>query len=175
MTPAVDSRPMLTPLVRTALGTLWALWFGGIVITFIFATANFRNLTRETASLANGVLFPTFERYALVLAALSLAATVAWRALSKSRAATLTFVFLAAATIALVISAAVITPRILHLRNIGESHSPAFARAHGTSGVLYVHESLALLAARITFLTASPTPRRPTPSLTSPPASPPNP
>jgi hypothetical protein len=142
---------MLT-LTRTALGILWSLWFGGIAVTFIYATAMFRNLTRETASLANGVLFPTFERYALVLAALTLAATVAWRALAKSRAATLTFAFLAAATIALVLSAAVVTPKILELRRTGQSQSPAFARTHAQSGILYLTETAALLAAGITLL-----------------------
>jgi ABC-type enterobactin transport system permease subunit len=156
-------RPMLT-LSRTALGILWSLWFGGIISVFLFATTLFNGLGRESAAIATGVMFPAFERYALVLAALSLAATVAWRALSHSRAATWTFAFLAAATLALVISAAVITPRILHLRAIGETHSPDFARAHGISGVLYVIESLGLLAAGITFLTAGRTRIEPPPA-----------
>ena len=139
-------------LVRILLGIVWAIWLGGIVATFIFATAMFRNLTREQAGLTNGVLFPTFERYALVAAALALAAAVAWRALSRSRAATVTFALLAVATVALVISAAVVTPRILELRRSGQTESPAFKRAHGQSGMLYVAEAAALLGAGIALL-----------------------
>lgn len=143
---------MLT-FVRTLLGIFWALWFGGIMIVFVFAVALFRELDKSSAVLATGVMFPAFERYSLVLAALSLAVTVAWRALDKkSRAPGWTFGFLALATLLAVLSAAVITPKILRLRTANQTHTPEFARTHGQSGITYVAESVSLLAAGILLL-----------------------
>ncbi|HZZ44553.1 MAG TPA: DUF4149 domain-containing protein [Tepidisphaeraceae bacterium] len=147
----------MVTLIRTTLALLWSLWFGGIMSVFLFAIALFNGLGRESAALATGVMFPSFERYSLVLAALCLAATVAWRALTPSRAPAWTFAFLAAATLFAITSAAVITPRILHLRSLGQVHTPDFARAHAISGVLYVAESISLLLAGIILLSA---PRR---------------
>jgi hypothetical protein len=144
----------MVTLARTALGIVWGLWFGGVIALFIFAVTLFNGLGRETAAIATGVMFPAFERYHLVLAALALAACVAWRGLSRSRAATFTFFLLAVATVMAVVSASVITPRILELRHLGQTHTPEFGRAHGISGVLYVVEAVSLLGAGLTLLAA---------------------
>lgn len=148
---------MLT-FARTALGVIWALWFGGIMAVFVFVVALFKGLDRESAVLATGVIFPTFERYSLFLAALALIAAVGWRVVGKSRAAGWTFGFLGAATVMAVISAAVITPKILDMRQRGLTNTPEFGKTHGISGVIYVVESIALLGAGVILLSA---PRRP--------------
>lgn len=142
-------------LARTALGIVWGLWFGGVIALFIFAITLFNGLGRESAAISTGVMFPAFERYHLVLAALALAACVAWRALARTRASTLTFLFLAVATLMAVTSAALITPKILELRRLGQTHTPAFARAHGLSGVTYTVEAVSLLAAGLVLLASS--------------------
>lgn len=158
----------MVTLARTALGIVWGLWFGGVIALFIFAVTLFNGLGKETAAIATGVMFPAFERYHLVLAALALAACVAWRALSKSRAATVVFVLLAVATVMAVTSAAVITPKILELRRLGQTHTPEFGRAHGLSGVTYSVEAVCLLLAGLVLLAAGN--RRRATEPTSPPA-----
>jgi hypothetical protein len=150
----------MVTLVRTALGIVWALWFGGIMAVFVFAVAFFNGLDRTSATMATGVMFPTFERYTLFLAALALVAAVGWRVAGKSRAAGWTFGLLGVATVMAVISAAVITPKILDMRNHGLTHTPEFGRAHGISGVLYVVESIALLGAGVVLLSAERRPAR---------------
>jgi hypothetical protein len=141
-------------LFRALLGLIWGLWFGGVIALFVFAVALFKQLGREIAPQATQVLFPTFERYHLVLAALALLVCVGWRVIGKSRAASWVFAFFAIATCAATTSAIFLTPKIMELTRNGKAGTPEFWKTHGMSNLVYMTEAVALLVAGIIQLTA---------------------
>jgi hypothetical protein len=122
----------------------WALWFGGLGALFLFATRLFAE-DRATALKAAPILFLSFERYQLLLAAAALLGSVVWRASTGSIRATLIFSLLAGATIPAALSPMLITSRMEALRVQGQSESPEFRRLHGISMIVYTGETLILL------------------------------
>ena len=147
-------------LFRTLLGIVWGLWIGGVIALFIFAVALFRQLGRDVAPQSTQVLFPTFERYHLVLAAFALLTCVGWRIVGRSRAASWCFAFLAIATCAAATSAIFLTPKILELTRAGKAGTPEFWKTHGMSNLVYMTEATGLLVAGIILLTAERRPSR---------------
>jgi hypothetical protein len=87
----------------------------------------------------------------LVLAAVALVLTVAWRALPGApRLKTAVFTFFALATLLGVYSTLRVTPRIDELRRAGLTMTDArFRRLHGTSNALYTAGAAALLGAGV--------------------------
>jgi hypothetical protein len=138
--------------LRIFIALAWSLWFGGIIGLFISVSTLFRS-DREIAIVAAPQLFHAFEEYQLVLAALSLLATFAWRLLFNSRQVVHSFTLFALATVAAVFETTMIAPRIDAMRVAGQTHTPAFARAHGMSMIVYVGEATVLLIAGVCVLT----------------------
>ena len=124
----------------------WALWFGGLMAVFITVTHLF-SADRATAVVAAPRIFISFERYQLILAAVALVATVAWRFREPRAVLTTLFIMFAVASVGAIVNAAIITPRMEELRLAGQSHGPAFAQLHGRSMIVFMCEAAALLLA----------------------------
>jgi hypothetical protein len=140
-------------IVSLLLMLFWGLWFGGTIALFIFVSALFRQ-SRELAIQTTPVLFITFERYHLVLAALAGMMAGAWLAQSRTRMKTALFVLVFLAAVAASISAGVVTPRIMALRQQNQIQSVEFKRFHGISMMVYSSEAVMLLIAGIVLAVA---------------------
>jgi hypothetical protein len=124
----------------------WGLWFGGLMTVFLTVTHLFR-MDRATAVAAAPRIFIQFERYQLILAAVALVATVAWRFQEPRAVLTTLFILFAIASVGAIVNAAVITPKMEELRLAGQSSGPAFGALHARSMVLFMCEAVALLLA----------------------------
>jgi hypothetical protein len=122
----------------------WGLWFGGLMTLFVMVSHLF-SVDRPTAVIAAPRLFLAFERYQLIVAAVALVTTVAWRLIEPRAVLTTLFIFFAVAAVGAIINASVITPRLEALRLAGQSSGPAFRALHGRSMVLFMCEAIALL------------------------------
>ena len=138
----------MTRVISTILLVFWGLWFGGNIALFIFVSALFRH-DRALAVDAAPVLFVSFERYHLILAAASAILAGAWLTRERGRATTVLFVLLLVAGTAAAVSGAVITPKIMQLRREHRIESADFKRTHGISMMVYSAEALTLLAAGV--------------------------
>jgi hypothetical protein len=126
----------------------WALWLGGLVALFLFVTTLFRN-NHEQAAHTAPQLFLAFEKYQIILAAVAVVGTLAWRWTNRSTLLDTMLVIFALATGISVLSSAVLTPRILQMAADGLTHTPEFLKAHGESMLAYTSETLLLLIAGI--------------------------
>jgi hypothetical protein len=165
-------------LLRLMTVLTWALWLGGLVALFLFVTHLFR-VDRPIATVAAPQMFARFERVQLLLAAVGLLAVGGLRLIEPRAVLGVLFTFLAVATVALVVSAAVVRPKMERLRVAGESSEPQFRQMHGQSMALYTAQAAALLIAGFFIpaamapLSASPLPPKtapPDPPPTTPPA-----
>ena len=148
----------LAPLFATVLTLAWGLWFGGIVMVFLAVTSVFRTFApdRALAGTAAAGVFRRFEGYQLVLAAVAVVASIAWRAADRSargRKTALVALLLLAAGAALV-STFVVSRRIEALRQSRQTDTPEFRRLHGTSMMVYTAEAAVLLAAGLVLPSA---------------------
>jgi hypothetical protein len=139
----------VTRAFSTVVMLAWAVWFGGMIFLFvalasIFGTPDF---DRETAGRFAAGLFPKFERMQLVCAGVALAGTFGWWLASRGRAKLVLFALFAAATLAAVAEAALVTPRVEALRLAGRRGTPQFERAHQLSSRVYLSGAAVLLAA----------------------------
>ena len=77
---------LMNRVLATLVCLAWALWFGGAVMVFVTAGSLFATFAPDkvTAGTAAAGVFRTWERYQLVLAAVALVLTVAWRALLRA-------------------------------------------------------------------------------------------
>jgi hypothetical protein len=143
----------MSRVIATLICLAWSLWFGGAVTVFVTAQSLFATFApdRATAGKAAAGVFRTWERYQLILAAVALVLTVAWRVLpGAAKLKTAVFAFFAAATLVGVFSTMRVTPRIEALRREGRTMlDPQFRRRHGTSNALYIAGAAALLGAGI--------------------------
>lgn len=126
----------------------WALWFGGMIALFLFVQTLFAH-DRAVAVEAAPQLFIVFQKFQLILAAITLAAVVAWRVAAPSRAVVAIVVLLAVATFAGVAISVWIMPRMNELRALGESGGEEFRRLHGRSMMLFMIETIMLLVSGI--------------------------
>ena len=124
----------------------WALWLGGLMTLFLLVSHLF-SADRATAVVAAPRMFLAFERYQILLAAVALIATVAWRLTDQRGLITTLFVMFAVASVGAIVSASVITPKMEALRQAGQSSSPAFRALHGQSMIVFSLEAVALLIA----------------------------
>ncbi|CAN5456983.1 hypothetical protein BH10PLA1_BH10PLA1_10620 [soil metagenome] len=129
-------------LTRSVFLVAWALWLGGAVTLLILVSRLFQ-FDRGLAVQVAPEMFLTFERYQVTLAVVTVAAAIVNRA---SQTKSLLFVVPPAALIATA-SAVFVTPRINHLRLMGQIETPAFRGLHGLSMVLYLVEVILLLIA----------------------------
>jgi hypothetical protein len=133
-------------LVLMMVALAWALWFGGMMALFLFVQVLF-GTRHDIAPAAASALFLAFQRYQLILAAVALLMTFAWRWKSPSRASAGVFALLAGATVVAVVLAGWLTPRMEAIRLAGASKGPEFGRLHGLSMGLFLLEAAFLLAA----------------------------
>jgi hypothetical protein len=137
----------------------WALWFGGLMALFLFVSHLFR-ADRATAVVAAPKMFLAFERYQIMLAAVALIASAAWRLSTPRAMLTALFFLFALAASGTIVSATLITPRMEELRKQGESSSPAFRQLHGKSMMVYTSEAALLLIGGLILPAALRPPRR---------------
>jgi hypothetical protein len=122
----------------------WSLWFGALIALFIFVQTLFSN-NREVAVEAAPQLFVVFQKYHLILAAIALMSTVAWRIVAPSKSALVMFILLGlAACCGVAVSLWIIGP-MNSLRESGLSGSDEFKRLHGRSMMLFVAQAAMLL------------------------------
>jgi hypothetical protein len=122
----------------------WALWLGGLVSLFIFVGTLFSEdhaLAAQTAPR----LFHVFERYQLALAAVALLSAIC-------RRTTLAAVLFCLASVGAVVSPLMITPRIMELQRLGQTHTAQFATLHGRSMMVYSADTLLVLGAGLAAL-----------------------
>ncbi|HEX8322471.1 MAG TPA: DUF4149 domain-containing protein, partial [Tepidisphaeraceae bacterium] len=137
---------MLPYLVTLSLG----LWLGGLAALILFVSTLFVK-ARGVAGEAATVLFHTFEKYQLVLAAVALLSLVVWRWTGRSRTKTLTLAAVLMATLLAVVQIALITPRIERYRDVDR---PAFDRYHRLASANYTTTGAFVLAAFVLATTA---------------------
>jgi hypothetical protein len=144
-------------ITRTICGVLvlcLSLWFGGMMALFLFVQVLFHH-DREIAIQAAPRLFLAFEQYQLILAAIALIATFAWRLLLPSKLLTSSFVLIALATLLAVYSTSVITPKMESLRHAGQSSGQQFKKLHGISMMMYCSEAVLVLSSGIVVMVVS--------------------
>ena len=124
----------------------WALWFGGLGALFLFVKHLF-TIDHDLAVKTAPHLFEVFERYQILLAALSLIATAAWRFMTGSPRVTALFYVFAVASVGAALGPPLFTHPMLNLISQGKSSSPEFRRLHGESMGVYSAETLVLLIA----------------------------
>ena len=126
----------------------WGLWFGGLIMLFIAVSSLFSEFPahHEIAGQGAAHIFRIFNRYQIVLAAVTLLAAFACRPSGGSWATNVLLTALAAAVMALVWSVW-LASKIEAIRLHGDTHSAEFAHLHGWSMGLSSLESLFLLAA----------------------------
>jgi hypothetical protein len=151
----------------------WALWLGGLIALFILVTDLFK-VDRPTAVVAAPRMFLHFERFQLLFAAVALLAAGGWRLREQRMVLNVLFTFLAIATVALVINAAVITPKMEQIRVAGDSSGPQFRKLHGQSMAIHSLQAMALLLAGLTLPAAMGSPKTASEAAapTTPPAAP---
>lgn len=153
---------MLRSLASSLVCIAWGLWFGGLGALFLFATRLFAE-DRDTALKAAPILFLSFERYQLLLAAAALLGAFVLRILTGSIRATVIFSLLALATVPAALGPMLITSRMEALRIQGQSSSPEFRKLHGISMIAYSGETLILLAVGLAIPWALQAGKKPSP------------
>lgn len=159
----------MTRLLSAVVTLVWALWFGGMVMLLVSVTTLFATFesNRDAFGDAAGALFRRFEAYQLVLAALALLGTFAWRPAGPGRSKTALLVLFGLATAGAVASTTVVTPRVEKMRQRGQTATAEFKRMHGVSSGVYMAGAAALLIAGLVLPAAVRTdaearrPRRP--------------
>jgi putative Mn2+ efflux pump MntP len=138
-------------LLPVVISLAWGLWFGGIIMVFIAVQTVFAAFDpdRQTAGFATSRVFLVFEWYQLALAAVLLAALIAWRLMACTRLKRWLLVLAIGAAALAVTSTAIVTPRIESMREQGQTGVPEFRRLHGVSMLLYTGTSVLLLGAGV--------------------------
>ena len=149
---------LLLRLVSIVLTLAWGLWFGGIMTLFLAVTSLFNTFApdRALAGTAAASVFRKFERYQLVLAAVTIVAAVAWRMAPSARrgAKTAVLVFVLLAAVLAPVSTFGVSARIGELRTQGLTATGEFRRLHGISMALYATEAVVLLLAGLALSSA---------------------
>lgn len=138
---------ILSYLVTIALG----LWLGGLVALILFVSTMFVK-ARAIAVDAAPVLFNAFERYQLVLAAVSLLTLVIWRWAGRSKTKTMAIAATLIATALAALQIGYITPKIEAARNTDRA---VFDRFHHLASTNYTVLSVFVLVALILAITAT--------------------
>ena len=147
---------MRTPGLRSTLDLLSrltvALWLGGLISLFLFVQSLFA-ADRAVAVVAAPVLFDAFGVYQLALGGLGVlvaAAAVAVDRASRRRWAVVNGL-LGVALLGAGVMSAVVQPAMSRAHAAGDAAT--FGRLHGASMVVYLAETLAVLAAAVVLFT----------------------
>src|SRR5437867_10026 len=122
----------------------WALWLGGLITLFICVITLFHH-NRSLAADSAPLLFVNFERYQLILAAVALTATVAWRITTKNLLLNLLFLLLCLSSLGAIASPLYFSKQMESLREQGKTSSPKFETLHHQSEWVYTTEATLLL------------------------------
>lgn len=134
---------MLSGIAYRVLRLSWALWLGGLITLFISVNVLFtrdHSLAVQTAPL----MFHAFERYQLILGAVSILGAAALYISTRSPRLGFVFILLAIASIGTAISPIYISPKMNALQAEGLSGGSEFKKLHGQSMIVYVTEAAAL-------------------------------
>jgi hypothetical protein len=129
----------------------WALWLGGMVTLFICVMALFHT-ERASAIVAAPHMFLIFERYQLVLAAIALSSTFAWRFTTRLPPLVALFVLLTLAALGAVATPMYVTKKMGELRAENKVSSPEFQQLHRKATWIYRAQAVLLLAAGFPLL-----------------------
>ncbi|HTW94739.1 MAG TPA: hypothetical protein VMD30_08105 [Tepidisphaeraceae bacterium] len=133
--------------MKTIFSTLsclaWGLWFGGLVALFIFVTTLFQ-WNHDMAVQTAPRLFAVFEPYQVIVAAVTLLSTIAWRWTARRGLISVIFL-LALATAGAILSPVFLSPRMHELIAAGQLGSPQWWRLHGESMIVYCFDTVCLL------------------------------
>jgi hypothetical protein len=121
----------------------WSLWFGGLICLFLLIMALFAK-SRAIAPEAAPHLFLAFERYQLVLAAIALTSTFAWRMTIRLSALHALFILLALAAFGAAVNPLYLTSKMEALRSEGKQSSPEFKQLHRHATRVYVAQAVLL-------------------------------
>jgi hypothetical protein len=143
----------LRKILPTLLVMTWALWLGGLATLFIAVTSLFATFDADhtLAGLAASGIFARFNRYQLLLAAVSLIGSFVWRITSKRSGVTGLFFCFGLAAFAAIVVAGIITPHLEAMRLAQKTHTPEFGRLHGISMMLYFFEMVSLVGSGVLF------------------------
>jgi hypothetical protein len=134
-------RTLLTWLTLLA----WALWLGGLVTLFITVSSLFITFAdrHDLAGAAASAIFSRFNTYQIFLALVALFGGLLLPRNSRGKSFYVTLITLALALAVFVTS--YLAPHLEAMRENGTTHTPAFARLHGLSMLLYLIEVLLLV------------------------------
>lgn len=138
--------------ILTTLGI--ALWLGSLahlLLTVATLFAAFPKAKSTVAVEAAPVVFRASERAGLIIAAITLAAAVAWNWKTPTRARRWIAWLLAAAAILAVAQTTLVSARMDALRAEGQSGNDTFRTLHGVSSSQYLVQTALLLAAGATL------------------------
>lgn len=124
----------------------WGLWLGGMVALILFVQSLFAR-DRTVALEAAPMLFVTFERVQLLLAAAACVGTFCWWVLARRRAVIVLFALFAVAGAIAALSTTLNTTPMEQLRAQGLRESPQFKALHQRSTSMYLVNLVLLLAA----------------------------
>jgi hypothetical protein len=122
----------------------WSLWIGGLIMLFLSVMTLFGK-SKSVASEAAPHLFMAFERYQLILAAVALSSTFAWRMTARLAPLNALFVLLALSAFCAAFTPLYVTNRMEALRAEGKNSTPEFQQLHRRATRLYVVEAIVLL------------------------------
>ncbi len=131
----------------------WSLWLGGLVTLFLCILTLFKH-NHSLAAQSAPLLFVTFERYQLLLAAIVLTSTVAWRFTTKNLLINLLFLLLCLSSLGAIASPLYFTKQMEALRHQGDSSSPKFKTLHSQSMWVYTTQATLLLICGFPLFTA---------------------
>ena len=124
----------------------WSLWLGGQAALVLLIMALFIQ-DRPTAVRAGPVMFPVFERYQLVLAALAFVAAAGLYMVTRRKILLVTLACFVLAAGGAMISRCCVTPKMVELWREDRSSGPEFVALHRQSRTLYNSEFVLLLIA----------------------------
>lgn len=129
-----------------------AIWLGSLVhlllsVASLFAA--FPKAVSQTAVQAAPAIFAATERSGLIVAAVTLAAAVAWSRFSPGRSRRWIAFLLAGAAVLAVAQRTIVSAKMDALREAGQSGGDQFRMLHGVSSSQYLVQTGLLLAATL--------------------------
>jgi len=124
----------------------WGLWLGGMVALVLFVQTLFAR-NRTIALDAAPMLFVSFERMQLILAAAAVVGTFCWWLLTRRRGVMVLFTLFAIAAATAALSTTLNTSPMELLRAQGMRESPEFKALHRRSTSMYMVNLVLLVAA----------------------------
>ncbi len=126
----------------------WGLWIGGQATLVLLIVTLFRQ-ARPTAIQAGPHMFPAFERYQLILAAVAIVVSGVLAIVTRRKLFAILIALFIAAGAGGVVSRAFVTPKMVELWHVNQAESPEFKALHRRSEAIYNLEFVLLLLAGI--------------------------